>query len=369
MPEIFAGRRGPDEGGCYLYGRHFNPTVYVLGRYIAALEGTEAAYATSSGMGAISAVLLQLCQHGDHVVAANTLYGGTYALLSEFLPAKAGIEVTFVDIRDHAAVAKACTKRTRLIYCEGIANPTLTVADIPALKKIAQAHNAQLVVDNTFSPLVLSPAPLGADIVVHSLTKFISGASDIIAGAICGSTAFVRELMDLHTGALMLLGPTMDPQIAFDLSLRFAHLGLRMQEHSKRALFFAERLRERGLRVCYPGLKDHPDHATLARQHNPEYGFGGIFTIDVGTVERANELMEALQNDCDFGYMAVSLGYFDTLMSNSGTSTSSELTDEAKAKAGITAGLVRMSIGYTGTIEQRWGQMEKALNKLKLGRA
>ncbi|MEZ6194659.1 MAG: aminotransferase class V-fold PLP-dependent enzyme [Planctomycetota bacterium] len=220
MPAIFAGQRGPDAGGCSLYGRHFNPTVYVLGRELAALEGTEAGYATASGMGAVMASLLQLCDAGDHVVASNTLYGGTFALLSEFLPLKCGIRTTFVDVTDHEAVAAAMEERTRAVYVESISNPTLVVADIPRLADIAHEGGASLVVDNTFSPVILSPSRLGADVVVHSMTKYMSGASDIIAGAICGTKDFVSRLMDLHTGTVMLLGPTMDPQRAFDLSMR-----------------------------------------------------------------------------------------------------------------------------------------------------
>ncbi|MEQ8514023.1 MAG: aminotransferase class I/II-fold pyridoxal phosphate-dependent enzyme, partial [Chromatocurvus sp.] len=177
MPEIFAGRKGPDSGGCYLYGRHFNPTVYNLGRQLAALEGTEAAYCSASGMGAISAVILALCNAGDHVVASNTIYGGTWALLNDFMPAKTGVRTSFVDSTDLDAVRAAITPQTRLLYIESMSNPTLRIADIPALSQIAREAGIPLVVDNTFAPLVLSPARLGADIVVHSLTKFIGGAS------------------------------------------------------------------------------------------------------------------------------------------------------------------------------------------------
>ncbi|MDQ7014466.1 MAG: aminotransferase class V-fold PLP-dependent enzyme [Planctomycetota bacterium] len=365
MPEIFQGRLGP-EGGCYLYGRHFNPTVYVLGRSLAAMEGTEAAYCTASGISAISAVIMQLCGPGDHIVASNTIYGGTYALLKEFLPMKTGIEVTFVDMHDHGAVAAAMTPRTRVVFCESIANPTLVVADIPAIAEIAHTGGAQFVVDNTFSPMLLSPAKLGADVVVHSMTKFIGGASDIIAGAVCGSADLITELMDLHTGALMLLGPTMDPKVASELSLRLPHLGLRMTEHSRRALAFAERMAERGLPVVYPGLPDHPQHGLLRRLGNEGYGFGGVFALDAGSADKAFELMNILQNDYRFGYLAVSLGYFDTLMSCSASSTSSELSDEELAEAGIRPGLVRFSIGYTGTLEQRWGQFAEALQRVGL---
>ena len=366
MPEIFQGHLGPDVGGCYLYGRHFNPTVYVLGRQIAAYEGAQAGYCTASGLGAISATIMQLCDTGDHVVAARTVYGGTFAFLHDYLPAKADVTTTFVDACDLAAVERAFTPRTKVLYCETISNPTLRVADIPQLAEIAHRHGASLVVDNTFAPLILAPIALGADVVVHSLTKFMNGASDHIAGAVCGTTDFIMKLMDLHTGSLMLLGPTMDPQVAFDISLRLPHLGLRMAEHSRRALEFSRRLADLGLPVAYPGLEVHPDHALLKSLAHADFGYGGIFTLDLGTRERAFEFMSLLQNEHRFGLMAVSLGYSETLMSCSAASTSSEMPDDELEKAGIRPGLVRMSIGYTGTLEQRWTQLRSALQELAL---
>ena len=364
MPDIFGGKRGPEQGGCYLYGRHFNPTVYNLSKQLAALEGTEAAYCSASGMSAISATLMQLCDSGDHIVSSNAVYGGTYALMHDLLPVKTGITTTLVDINDLDAVEAAITPRTRVLYTESMANPTLRIADIPRLSAIAKRHGIKLVVDNTFSPLILSPIKLGADIVVHSMTKFISGASDYIAGAICADADFIQQLMDLHTGMLMILGPTMDPQVAFNISLRIPHLPLRMTEHARRTQVFAERLHAMGIDVSYPGLTQHPDHALMRDLYCPDYGYGGVLTMDMGSIENANELLDLLQNEYHFGYMAVSLGYFDTLMSCSGSSTSSELTDEDKSAAHISPGLVRLSIGYTGTIEQRWTQLSEALKRV-----
>jgi methionine-gamma-lyase len=364
LSEIFCGHMGPENGGCYLYGRHFNPTVYGLGKQLAALEGTEAAYATASGMSAISATLIQLCDAGDNIVSSNTIYGGTYALLHDLLPRKSAIRTTMVDICDFEAIEAAIDGNTRAIYTESISNPTLRVADIPRLSDIAHRHGIKLVVDNTFSPLVLSPKQLGADIVVHSMTKFIGGASDHIAGAICADQEFIQQLMDLHSGVLMLLGPTMDPQVAFNISLRIPHLSLRMAEHGKRAQLFAERLQALGLAVNYPGLPIHPDHELISTLHCADYGYGGVLTLDMGSEALANDLMDMLQNDYRFGYMAVSLGYFDTLMSCSGSTTSSEMTEEDKSSAGISPGLVRISVGYTGTAEQRWGQLRGALERL-----
>lgn len=360
MPDIFSGQKGPDHGGCYLYGRNFNPTVYSLGKMLGAMEGTEAGYCTASGLGAITCVLMQLCNAGDHIVSANTIYGGTFAFMKEYLPLKANVHTTFVPIDDLAAVEAAITDKTKVLYFETVSNPTLVVADIPQLSKIAKKHGITVVVDNTFSPLLISPIQHGADIVCHSMTKFINGASDIIAGAICASAEFLTSLMDLHTGSVMLLGPTMDPKIAHEISLRLPVLDVRMREHCSRAMTYAERLNQIGARVSYPGLIDHPQHELMKGMLNEGYGFGGLLTVDMGSVERANRFMEILQNDHSFGFMAVSLGYFETLMSCSGSSTSSELSEEDKNAAGISPGLVRISVGLTGTVDQRWDQLQSA---------
>ncbi|XP_058770674.1 methionine gamma-lyase-like [Vicia villosa] len=365
MRRMFAGEVGPDQD-FYVYSRHFNPTVLNLSRLMAALEGTEAAYCTSSGMSAISAALLQLVNTGDHVVASSTVYGGTHALLNHFLPRTSNITTTFVEIWDIEKVDEAIVEgKTKVLYFESVSNPTLTVANIPELCRLAHRKGVTVVVDNTFTPMVISPARLGADVVVHSITKFVSGGADIIAGAVCGSATFVNSMMDLHQGAIMLLGPTMNPKIAFELSERIPHLGIRMKEHSNRALVFSTRLKKLGLKVIYPGLEDHPHHELLKSIHNKEYGYGGLMCIDMETEERANKLMSYLQNYGQFGFMAVSLGYYETLMSISGSSTSSELNSEEKALAGISPGLVRMSIGYIGTLEQKWSQLEKAITRLQ----
>ncbi|XP_022970043.1 methionine gamma-lyase-like [Cucurbita maxima] len=366
MRKMFEGELGPEQD-CFIYSRHFNPTVMALGRQMAALEGTEAAYCTSSGMAAVSSVLLQLLSSGGHIVASRTLYGGTHALLSHFLPRVCNITTSFVDVKDHAMVRDAMVKgKTKVLYFETVANPTLTVANIPELSRMAHEKGVTVVVDNTFSPMIISPTRLGADVVVHSCSKFISGGADIIAGAVCGKKKLVNSMMDLHQGTLMLLGPTMNAKVASELSQRVPHLALRMKEHSHRTLVFAQRMKNLGLKVIYPGLKDHPDHHLLSSIANKDYGYGGVLCIDMGTEERANRLMNLLQNHTHFGFLAVSLGYFETLISCSGSSTSSEMNVEEKELAGISPGLIRMSVAYVGTLEQKWSQLEKALLKLNI---
>ncbi|KAL6503515.1 hypothetical protein OROGR_025438 [Orobanche gracilis] len=363
LRRINAGELGPDQG-YYIYSRQCNPTVHNLGRLMAALEGTEAAYCTASGMSSISSVFLQLCSSGEHVVASRTLYGGTYALLTHLLPRASNITTSLVDIRDHESVRREIIQgRTKVLYFETMSNPALTVANVPELCRIAHEKGVTVVVDNTFAPMVVSPARLGADVVIHSISKFISGGADITAGAVCGPASLVNSMMDLQ-GTFMLLGPTMNPKVAFELSERLPHLGLRMKEHCRRALEYATRMKKLGLKVIYPGLEEHPDHALLKSMANKDYGYGGILCVDMETEEKANRFMDLLQNCGRFGLIAVSLGYYETLMSCSGSSTSSELTEEEKALAGISPGLVRMSIGFSGTLEQKWSRFEKALSQM-----
>lgn len=365
MPEIFQGLRGPEKGGYFLYSRHFNPTIHVLARYLAAMEGTDFAVCTASGMSAISCSLLQICRSGDHIVSSDTVYGGTHALLREMLP-EMGITTTFVNPSKIEEFENAITPKTKVLYTEALGNPTLKISDIRALSKVAHSHGLLLVVDNTFTPLVISPAKLGADIVVHSITKFINGASDLIAGVICASREFIYKLMDLHTGRVMLLGPTMDPRIAFDIIQRLPHLPMRMREHSRRTMAIASHLEAMGVPVSYPGLSSHPQHELMRSMVNETYGYGGVFTIDCKEKEKAEKLMAHLQNTERFGLIAVSLGYYDTLMSCSGSSTSSEIAPEDQDKIGISPGLLRFAVGYTGSLEDRIHQIERAVKKVKL---
>jgi methionine-gamma-lyase len=367
MAEIFAGEKGKDSenGGYFLYSRHFNPTVEVLNRYLAAMEGTESAMCTASGMSAIVTTLMQLCKNGDHIVSSSTIYGGTHAFLEHIAP-DFGISTTFVDAGSLTDFANAIKPNTKVLYAEVVSNPLLKVSPIPELAKLARKHNLILVVDNTFMPVVVSPAKLGADVVIYSMTKFINGASDVVAGVVCASREFIDKLMDLHKGRIMLFGPTMDPRVAFDIMQRLPHLPLRMREHGVRALAIATHLEKLGVKVIYPGLKSFSQHEIFGAMINDGYGYGGMIAINCGTREKAETFLDTLQNEEKFGLIAVSLGYFDTLMSCSGSSTSSEISAEDQEKMGLSPGLVRIAVGFTGSLETRIAQIEAAARRAGL---
>lgn len=347
--------------GCYLYSRHSSPSNLYLDQALAAMEGTESACVAASGMGAITSTLMQLCGAGDHIVSSRTIYGGTYAFLKNFAP-KFNVQTTFVDITKAEAVRAAITPQTKVLYCETVSNPLLEIADIAALSKIAKAHNLTLVVDNTFSPLSVSPAALGADIVIHSLTKYINGSSDTVAGVTCASRDFVHRMKDVNNGAAMLLGPTMDSLRASSVLKNLRTLHIRMKQHSRNALYLAERFEQDGLKTVYPGLKSHPSHALYKTMINPEYGFGGMMTVDVGSLEKANATMELMQQK-NLGYLAVSLGFYKTLFSAPGTSTSSEIPQDEQTQMGLGEGLIRFSIGLDNDIERTYAMMKECLKK------
>lgn len=347
--------------GCYLYSRHSSPSNLYLGQALAAMESTETANVSASGMGAISTTLLQLCKSGDHVVSSRTIYGGTYALLKNFFPGL-GISTSFVDITDLKQVEAAITKNTKVLYCESVSNPLLEVADLPELSKIAKKHNIPLVVDNTFSPLSITPTKLGTDIVIHSLTKFINGSSDTVGGVVCGTQDFIDSLRNVNDGAGMLLGPTMDSLRAASILKNMRTLHIRVQKHSENALYLAEKFEELGLKTVYPGLKSHPSHELFKSLMNENYGFGGMLTIDAGSKEKANELMELMQ-ERNLGYLAVSLGFYKTLFSAPGSSTSSEISEEEQKEMGLTEGLIRFSIGLDNDIERTFEMMKKCMEE------
>ena len=343
--------------GCYLYSRHSTPSNLYLGKALAAMEGTETANVAASGMGAITPVLLQICGAGDHIVSSRTIYGGTYAFLKNFTP-RLGIQTTFVDITKLDVIEAAITKSTKILYCESVSNPLLEVADIKGLSALAKKYNLKLVVDNTFSPLSISPAKLGADIVCHSLTKFINGSSDTVGGVVCGTQEFINELRSVNDGASMLLGSTMDSLRASSILKNLRTLHIRMKQHSFNAAYLADKFQADGLITVYPGLESHPSHQLFKSMMNTEYGFGGMLTIDAGSLEKANELMELMQHK-NLGYLAVSLGFYKTLFSAPGSSTSSEISEEEQKEMGLTDGLIRFSIGLDNDIVRTY-QMMKA---------
>ncbi|MBA5629739.1 aminotransferase class I/II-fold pyridoxal phosphate-dependent enzyme [Moheibacter lacus] len=350
--------------GCYLYSRHSTPSNLYLGQALAAMENSEAANVTASGMGAITSVLLQLCQSGDEIVSSRTIYGGTYAFMKNFLP-KLNIQTQFVDITKIDKVEASITENTKVIYCETISNPLLEIADIQELAKLSKKHNLKLVVDNTFSPFIVSPIDLGADVVIHSLTKFINGSSDAVGGVICGTQEFIDDLRNVNNGACMLLGPTMDSLRSASILKNLRTLHIRMKQHSKNAEYLAQAFQKDGLKVVYPGLENHSGHLAMKNLYNAEYGFGGMMTIDVGSLDKANALMELMQMK-NLGYLAVSLGFYKTLFSAPGTSTSSEIPVEEQKEMGLSDGLIRFSIGLDNDIERTYQKMKECMIELNI---
>ena len=348
--------------GCYLYSRHSTPTNLYLGQALAAMEGTEASNVSSSGMGAITSVILQICSSGDHIVSSRTIYGGTYAFMKNFCP-KLNINTSFVDITNLKEVEKSITKKTKAIYCESVSNPLLEVANIKSLSKIAKKNNILLIVDNTFSPLSISPKRLGANIIIHSLTKFINGSSDAIGGVVCGTQKLVDNLRDVNDGAAMLLGSSMDSLRAASILKNLRTLHIRIKQHSYNAMYLAEKFEKLGLKTVYPGLTSHPSHLVFKNQMNTEFGYGGMLTIDVGSLKKANSLMELMQKK-NLGYLAVSLGFYKTLFSAPGTSTSSEIPEDEQIKMGLSEGLIRFSVGLDNDIHRTFLSMTDCMNEV-----
>ena len=350
--------------GCYLYSRHTSPSNLYLGEALAAMENTESATVFGSGMGAITSTLLQLCKSGDHVVSSRTVYGGTYAFLKNFA-SKLNITTSFIDITDLESIKNSINGNTKLIYCEAVSNPLLEIADISKISKIAKAAGIMLVVDNTFSPLSILPKNLGADIVIHSITKFINGTSDTIAGVVCGSQDFINQLRDVNDGASMLLGSTLDSLRAASVLKNLRTLHIRIKKHSENAMYLAKMFESDGIRTVYPGLKSHPSNKLYQSFLNEDYGFGGLLTIDAGDLKKANSLMELMQQK-NVGYLAVSLGFYKTLFSTPGSSTSSEIPEEEQKQMGLNEGLIRFSIGLDNNIKRSYDIIKECMKEIKL---
>jgi methionine-gamma-lyase len=360
MTETFLGHTE----GCFLYSRHWNPTNKYLADALASMEDTESAWITASGMAAITCSILQCCRAGDHIITSVTTYGGTFAFLKNYLP-RFNIEVTFVNITDLDSVARAIRPNTRLIYTESVTNPLLQVSDIPSLAGIARKNGVLLMVDNTFCPMMITPARLGADIVVYSMTKFINGKNDCVAGAICGTSEFINELSNVNDGTAMLLGPVLDPMRSSSIWKNLHTLHVRMKQHGNNAMYIATELSKLGLKVRYPGLPDHPQHRLLNSFINKGYGYGGMVVLELESVKIANDFMKMLQME-KVGYLAVSLGYFKTLFSCSGKSTSSEVPEDIQREMGLCEGLIRFSIGLDNDIERSLNKMKECLHRLKI---
>lgn len=348
---------GKEEG--YIYSRLGNPTTAVAEEKIAALECGEAAAATSSGMGAISSVLWTLLRAGDHVIADKILYGCTFALLSHGMT-RYGVEVEFLDTSDLEAVKKAMKKNTRVVYLETPANPNLKISDIEEIAKIAHTNEyTKVVVDNTFaSPYLQKPLQLGADVVVHSATKYLNGHGDVIAGFAVGSKELITEIKLF--GIKDMTGSVLGPTEAHLIIRGLKTFELRMQRHCENAMKVAEYLNSHSKveKVYYPGLKDHEGYEIAVKQMT---GFGGIMSFEL---KGGFEAGKTLLNNVEMCALAVSLGDTETLIQHPASMTHSAYTCEELKEAGIPEGLVRLSVGLEN-IEDIIADLDKALEKVK----
>lgn len=341
-----------DESRGYAYGRIDNPTSDALSAAVAELEGAEAGYALASGMGAIHATLVSLVSAGDHVVAGTSLYGSTRHLLSGVL-ARLGIETSFVDPRDRDALAAAVRPATKALYFETIANPTIDVVDIEAVAALARERGIALVIDNTFaSPYLCRPLALGADLVVHSATKYLGGHSDLIAGVVVGDAARIAAVraVQIDTGA------TLGPFDAWLVLRGIETLGLRMERHCANALGLARWLegREGVVRVHYPGLPSHRDASVAARQLASG---GGMLAFELAGGRAAGR---AFLDALTIGERTASLGAVFTIAVHPPSTTHRQLDAAALAEAGIAEGLIRVSVGIED-LDDLVGAFEAAL--------
>ncbi len=329
---------GEEEG--YIYSRLGNPTTRILEMTGADLENAEDGAAFASGMGAISAVLLQLLSAGDHLVAGRTLYGCTYSLMQGILP-RMGVQVTFVDATDITAVKEAVRPETRVLYAETPANPSMDLVDLEAFAALGRETGATTVVDNTFmSPYLQRPLDWGIDVSVHSATKYIGGHGDVVAGLAFSSADLVAEVKE---EALKDIGAILGPFDAWLLIRGLKTLPLRMEKHSTNAQTIAEWLQEhpRVSRVRYPGLPSHPQHQ-LARRQNPRGLYGGMLSLEMeGGFEAGRQLLDRVR----LCTLAVSLGATDTLIEHPASMTHSTIDEKDQRAVGISPGLVRMSVG------------------------
>lgn len=324
----------------YIYSRLGNPSDTQVEEKVALLEGAEAACSAASGMGAIASALWTLLHAGDHVVASDTLYGCTFALLNHGL-SRYGVDVSFVDITDLDAVKQAIKPNTRVVYLETPANPTLKISDIEGISKIAHASgDIKVVVDNTFcSPYIQQPLSLGADVVVHSATKYLNGHGDVIAGFVAGSQEYINNVRLF--GIKDMTGSVLSPFDAFLVARGMKTLALRMEKHSANAMQVAEFLEGHPAveKVYYPGLKSFPQYELAKKQMRLP---GGMISFELkGSKEEGAVVM----NNVKLCSLAVSLGDAETLIEHAASMTHSTYTPEELKAAGISEGLVRLSVG------------------------
>ena len=353
------GRRFAGAEAGYIYTRLGNPTVSVLENKVAALEGGEACVAAASGMGAISSTLWTIAGAGKHIVADGTLYGCTFALLNHGM-SRYGVEVSFVDTSDLAAVKAALKENTCAVYLETPANPNLKIADIAAVAEAAHSYNPaiKVVCDNTFaSPALQNPLALGADVVVHSATKYLNGHGDVIAGFVVGKADFIGEVRMF--GLKDMTGAVMDPFAAYLILRGLKTLEIRMERHCANAKAIAEFLDQHPAveKVYYPGLKNHEGHDIAARQMKD---FGGMLSFEVKGGRAAGT---KLVNSLHLITVAVSLGDAETLIEHPASMTHSTYTEEELAASGIPAGLIRLSAGLENA-EDIIADLEQALAQL-----
>ena len=329
-----------------IYSRFTNPTVRMFEQRLAALEGGEACVATSSGMAAVLTACMGLLKQGDHVVCSRDVFGNTTALLNNFL-ARFGVATTYVPLSDTAAWRAALRPETKVLYLETPSNPLMELADIRELADIAHDHGALLVVDNCFcTPAQQQPLALGADVVVHSATKYIDGQGRCVGGAVVGSKALIEK--DIFT-FLRNAGPTMSPFNAWVFLKGLETLPLRMRAHSVAALELAQWLTAHPAvaRVNYPGLETHPQHALARRQQS---GFGGVLSFELeGGRAAAWSVIDAVRMISITG----NLGDTKSTITHPATTTHGKLSAEQKAAAGITEGLIRVSVGLEDVTDIR----------------
>ena len=352
------GRRFALEEAGYIYTRLGNPTTTVLEDKIAALEEGEAAVATSSGMGAISSTLWTVLKAGDHVVTDKTLYGCTFALMCHGLT-RFGIEVSFVDTSNLDEVKNAMKENTRVVYLETPANPNLKIVDLEALSKLAHTNpNTLVIVDNTFAtPYMQKPLKLGADIVVHSVTKYINGHGDVIAGLVITNKALADQIR--FVGLKDMTGAVLGPQDAYYIIRGMKTFEIRMERHCKNAKKVVEFLNKHPKieRVYYPGLETHPGHEIAKKQMKD---FGAMISFEL---KGGFEAGKTLLNNLKLCSLAVSLGDTETLIQHPASMTHSPYTKEEREAAGITDGLVRLSVGLEN-VEDIITDLEQGLEKI-----